>query len=513
MTGKRWSRAGAILLGMMLVFLFFYWRLSLVPIDSDYANLVLEGRDMMRGNILLRGWYLTAANFATTQLPFHALASLFFGASCKTSIVANALIDTCLVGATLYMVWEKLAGPMRLMKCSVFFVCALCMNLVTHELLRAHSGVFLWSMVALILYRDCLDNGFRNGKKLTAFGILVALAAVGDLIVAIYLVLPLCIIALVLWLQEKIGNKEFFISLGSNIVSLLTGIVLSRILYPQCVTLGNDGFIDLEEFYHKLVLYIRCLLIMGDAEFEGKVFYSVWTVFYALNVILIIAFWVIVIRETVRFIRGKSYDLYVLASGLGFALLSFVFIFTTLSVDYMSLRYITMFPFILPVVLIRFIAEKEDKIRPNPGNILLIAAVLLVIGRCMNMFIDVGSTERNELGVGVPGKYIELRRELEARGLNNGYAPFYSASFMTVHTDEEITIRAVNADAEGNVGQMTWGSKTSWYEPEAHFVMVVDSDVTSASYDEVVERFGEPSETLVIEDMTVLIYEQDISLI
>ena len=80
----------------------------MAPIDSDYANLVLEGRDMLHGNILLRGWSLTAANFATTQLPFHALAAIFFDASCKTSWVANALLNTGLAGAALYMIKDKI---------------------------------------------------------------------------------------------------------------------------------------------------------------------------------------------------------------------------------------------------------------------------------------------------------------------------------------------------------------------------------------------------------------------
>ena len=40
-----------IILGA-LYFALLYWRFSMMPIDSDYSNLILEADDVIHGNIL-----------------------------------------------------------------------------------------------------------------------------------------------------------------------------------------------------------------------------------------------------------------------------------------------------------------------------------------------------------------------------------------------------------------------------------------------------------------------------
>ena len=57
-----------------------YLRLSrTLPENSDMANILLAASDMLHGNLLLHGWYLTDVSFYTTEVPQYALLEIFFG--------------------------------------------------------------------------------------------------------------------------------------------------------------------------------------------------------------------------------------------------------------------------------------------------------------------------------------------------------------------------------------------------------------------------------------------------
>ena len=68
-----------------------YLRLSRTsPENSDQANILLAASDMLHGNLLLHGWYLTDVSFYTTELPQYALLEIFFGVHASTAHIAAA---------------------------------------------------------------------------------------------------------------------------------------------------------------------------------------------------------------------------------------------------------------------------------------------------------------------------------------------------------------------------------------------------------------------------------------
>ena len=77
-----------------------YLRLSrTVPENSDQANVLLVASDMLHGNLLLHGWYLTDVSFYTTELPQYALLEIFFGVHANTAHIAAAMTYTLVVRA------------------------------------------------------------------------------------------------------------------------------------------------------------------------------------------------------------------------------------------------------------------------------------------------------------------------------------------------------------------------------------------------------------------------------
>ena len=94
---RRWLQAAAWVVFAAALFTV-YLRLSRTqPENSDQANILLTASDMLHGNLLLHGWYLTDVSFYTTELPQYALLEIFFGVHADTAHIAAAMTYTLAV--------------------------------------------------------------------------------------------------------------------------------------------------------------------------------------------------------------------------------------------------------------------------------------------------------------------------------------------------------------------------------------------------------------------------------
>ena len=75
-----------------------YLRLSEnVRVNSDSSNILLMGWDLLHGNLLLHGWYMSDVSFPT-ELPQYALLEDFLRLHTQTAHVAAAMTHTGLPG-------------------------------------------------------------------------------------------------------------------------------------------------------------------------------------------------------------------------------------------------------------------------------------------------------------------------------------------------------------------------------------------------------------------------------
>src|SRR5580658_1299452 len=94
---RRWVEVAAFLVAGLALFAV-YLRLSRTsPENSDQANILLAASDMLHGNLLLHGWYLTDVSFYTTEEPQYALLEIFFGVHANTAHIAAAMTYTLAV--------------------------------------------------------------------------------------------------------------------------------------------------------------------------------------------------------------------------------------------------------------------------------------------------------------------------------------------------------------------------------------------------------------------------------
>src|SRR5579862_9454995 len=87
----------AIALTAVLLFVAYLLVSRTYPENSDEANILLMASDMLHGNVLLHGWYLSDVSFYTTELPQYALLERLIGLHADTAPVAPAMTYTLVV--------------------------------------------------------------------------------------------------------------------------------------------------------------------------------------------------------------------------------------------------------------------------------------------------------------------------------------------------------------------------------------------------------------------------------
>ncbi len=77
---------------------------SLVTLNSDHVQSFATAGEILRGNVLLRGWVMADDNFYLSNTPFFVLTRLLYGRSLPTLYVATFLIYVVLLAAAIRIV-------------------------------------------------------------------------------------------------------------------------------------------------------------------------------------------------------------------------------------------------------------------------------------------------------------------------------------------------------------------------------------------------------------------------
>jgi hypothetical protein len=133
-----------------------YWRLSLTAgVNSDAAGQVLQGWEMLHGNVLLRGWILSDVSFYTFEVPLDGLVAVVSGYGANAVHVAAAIVYTLLVLVAALLAKGKARGREGVVRALVAAGVLVSPGLLpgTHVLLLApdHTGIGVPVMLTLLL--------------------------------------------------------------------------------------------------------------------------------------------------------------------------------------------------------------------------------------------------------------------------------------------------------------------------------------------------------------------------
>lgn len=512
-----------VLCGVIVVALFVYFTsyfAANVPIDADYAALVLEAHEMLHGNFFRAGWVLSGISFTLTDLPYFWAGVLVSGATTTAYVVAAALMLVALISSGLLLVKDvlvRMGTRLFLVALLIFlWVCAM-PNPYWQSLTRAHGGSIVWAFIGLLF----LNRYIAKSSKRLDLGLstlFFTLSCWGDSVGLLAVVGPSAMV--IIWRAvhkpiDSVDRRRLLFAVAAIVGAVVLGMLLDALYFriggaDKNSFLGSKAFVSVEEWGEKISVYVRSLLGMYGADFAGHTILSgttLWScvraIFPALTVLLV----VLNIKKCVC----RQDDLINSALSLGFVLMSLVFVMTDISADIYSARYIAYFPMLTAILMVRRLPESLERLKQT----LLLpsfwptAAVLAV---CIGVSLYFAGP------VSVHAVSDDARESLVAtlkdEGLENGYSDYWNGSTVRLETGGSTTLNAIVV-SEGNVGVFRWICKPEWYKESVNFVVVDDRTGTTFGLNDegVRAAFGSPTRVIDVADTAyhVYVYDYDLS--
>jgi hypothetical protein len=190
-SARRLLAAVAAALAVALLFLAYLHVSRTYPENSDESNDLLMAWDMLHGNVLLHGWYLSDVSFITTELPQYVLLVWLFGLHTDTAHIAAAMTYTLVVILAVLLARGRVsrseARPRMLLTAGLIFAPQLGVGVFVLLLSLGHIG----TAVPLLLTWLVIDRCPARWYVPVAVGLLLTWVLIADPLVLLVGVVPL----------------------------------------------------------------------------------------------------------------------------------------------------------------------------------------------------------------------------------------------------------------------------------------------------------------------------------
>lgn len=477
--------------------------------NSDNATPILQGFEVLRGNLTLHGWVLPQDTFLTSEVPFYAIAVAWHGiAPDLIYAVPSAVYLACamLAAWTASRGFDPIPGSVGA-GATVLLLLAV-PALWGYAVLVpgiAHIGA-LWPALAAF---NLVAAGQRQALRAAGAGALIAITSLGDPLVVVIGAAPLLVLGFVElarrdggWpaLAGALGIAGF--EAGEMALSTLGGLHLLKV--PVTLVLTHPRS-------HVLQAISNASGLLQPSGPGG-----------AGASLAVIAFWLLLAAAVVVATRramgrqgaGARLDvLLLLGVMLGFA----AYALTDRSTIPLTARYLIPSAVMATIVIGRLGAVATERSAwfalPALAVIVMVAAVRLA-----------GVVGTLQQPASPPTGVRPVEAYLLANGHHRGYAPYWDGNYTTVDSGNRLQVRPLIADGM-RLKPMRWSVSDSWYSPGAEadgadFVFFKDADSAAASsaagdfgiyLATAAATFGPPEQVVHVAGYTILTWSHDIS--
>jgi hypothetical protein len=507
-----------------LLFVAFYRLSWTFEVNSDGANIDLMAWDVLHGNWLLHGWYMSDVPYLTTELPQYALLEAIFGLHTVVTHIAAAMTYT--LSVLLAVLLAKGAGNGR---------AALIRVLIAAGIMLApqyNSGVFILVLsvghigasVPLLLILLILDRARPRWQIALVTGVLLAWATMGDSLTYVLGSIPLavaCAVRVVLQITKNRGGvraafraKRYEVQLAvaavGSIVAAEAGIKVVHALGGLTLYPVQFQFMGLHRLTEHLALTWHAVLVLFGANYYGA-HGGIWVAAAFLHFVgLALAVWGFW-RVALRYFGGAAITEQVMAGGIVLNLL----LFATSGVARMNAHELAV---ILPygaALAARSIPDRRPSAglasrlaaRPAMLRVTAVAGVAVLAGYLACL---IGSTTRPPVG---PGE-SQLGSFLAGHHLTYGVGGYWESSIVSVDTSNAVQVRAL----AGHWKKFLWEAKGPWYDPRSNYANFIVQekgyDYTTVARGEakVRQEFGQPARVYTFGSgrWLVLVYDKNL---
>lgn len=471
---RRWRRGalawvrGTALAGVVL-FACYLCQSRTVAVGSDGASQALQAWDLLHGNLLLHGWWVTDVSFYTTELPQYALIELARGLSTDVIHVAGAMTYTLLVLTAALLARGRTSGTdgvaRALIAAGIMLAPQLGPGTQTLVLSPDHTGTSIpILLVFLLIDRSGYLAGGGSGRDARwSIPALVWLGlswtALADAMTVFIAVVPLSLVcAIRMWHGMTRAGEPFTAYRREAFLAIAALFSVPTELAATAMIHAHDGW---------QVNGLRTGLAAGAQLIE-----NLWL---AVEGVLEL-FGANVFAATTAFATALAV---VHLVGLALAVTGFL----TAARQFLRRDYLIEAVLVTGIVidLAAYLAGVQAV---NIASTREIAAVLpfaaVLAGRCLAppcparrswlyVFLAFYVAGLGYAAAQAPAapQYAGLAAWLRAHHLTDGLSGYHQATIVTLETGGAVTLRPVTAGEHGHLARYAWNTSAAWYDPAA----------------------------------------------
>jgi hypothetical protein len=533
---RRVAVVGAVVAAAAGLF-FAYLRMAWAhPINADGASNALQAADLLRGNVLLRGWTLSDVSFYTTELVQYAFLQAIVGLGPDMIRIAAAMTYTLLVLLVAALAKGRatgLAAATRVgLAAAIMLVPAPGIGYQTLLSSPNHTG----TGVPLVVTWLVLDRALSTRREPrwwlpVVIAALLAWGEIGDPLVTFVGALPLVLVSAVRLLRAGAGRSvsggragqsstagepwsKRWRGLDARLIAAGIGSVVLAHAFLYAVRAAG-GFhapsppielSPLSDLGHRASMTARMVSVIFGAylpdEHPTPLAVGLSLLHLAGLVLVACALVVVVVRAVRR--RAEADASSQRASRVDEILVIAILVnigaevVSTLSVDIVAAREIAA---VLPLgaaLAGRVWGPRLHVRRLAPA----LAAVLVLLFGALVGYAPPRS---------VPAENQDVAEWLDSRHLRYGLASYWSASNITVTTRGRVTV--VPVAGGDRVAPYCWQSRIDWYDRSKHDARFVIFDRERKMYgteETATAQFGAPAEVRDFGRHVVLVYDHNL---
>jgi hypothetical protein len=509
-----------------------YLRLSeTYPLNSDSANILLLGQDLLHGHLLLHGWYMSDVSFYPTELPQYALLESFLGLHMQTAHVAAAMTYTLTFLLAVLLARSGSTGRVAMIRtliaAGIMLAPQFGLGVFALDLSVGHIG----TAVPLLLTWLLLDKAPARWYVPVLTALLLTWVLVADPIVYVVGIGPLGLVCAVRVIRglitgsgrwnTRIAAQWYELSLGAaaaaaaglawvvtTILSHLGGFVVNRL--PFYFRSPHNLL------HHNAPAAWKVLTIFG-ANYAGLS--GVWLVLAFLHLASVIVVGWALLRVVLRFFG----DISLVDQVLAVAIIANVALFLlTNAADLAAHEVAIIVPFgaaLAARVLARRVRAVKGATAKDGSQATVssrLARRLRLAGFAAGILVLAGYTA----GLGyeliqpsAPAANTSLASRLEAHHLTYGLSGYWTSSSVTVDSGNRVQVRAL---MQYSMKRDLWMSNIDWYNPKLHYANFIVLDSRPGFMDHwepqalVRKYFGRPARVYHTGPYTVLVWNRNL---
>jgi hypothetical protein len=525
---RRVLASAAIVLALALLFVAYLQVSRTYPENSDESNTLLMAWDILHGNVLLHGWYLSDVSFYTTELPQYVMLERFIGLHTDTAHVAAAMTYTLVVVFAALLARGRTSGreawPRMLLTAGIMFAPQLGVAVFVLLLSVGHIGTSVPLMLTWLVL-DRFDGPRRRWWLPVLVGLLLTWVLIADPLVLVVGIIPLvavCALRAVRGLtaerrQAGPGGQspgwwpglaaqwyELSLAVAAILAEGLASLV-SRLLR------ASGGFILHPVGYQLAPVHswpkhawvtAKGLLALFGAKPQGPAVELVFALVHLAGVGLVL--WAMY-RVARHFVSWPDLISQVLIVAM--VLNVVVYVPSTLAdaTDLNAREFAVVLPF-GAVLAGRTLAASLRAREPGRRNWLAPALLAVAVGYAASLGYAAAQPS-------APAANTQLWKFLAAHHLTSGIGGYWESSVVTVGSDGAVTIRAV-----GPVYLLPdlWESKSSWYDSGSNRATFLVTDSASGFFNHWQPRpaalaaLGRPVRTYHVGTYTIFVWDKNL---